>query len=70
MRRRQRRRRRQLCENTHLYGLSPFKKGDRLYHYFDQTPAVTTSHSFDLAFDMFKQMAQWPCSDVRLSIHT
>jgi len=60
----------QVCEHVHLYGVSPFRKGDRLYHYFDQTPAVTTSHSFDLAFEVFRQMAIWPCSDTKVTIHT
>jgi len=60
----------QVCEHVHLYGVSPFRKGDKLYHYFDQTPAVTASHSFDLAFEVFRQMAIWPCTDVKVTIHT
>jgi hypothetical protein len=60
-----------VCERVHLYGMSPFKgAGSGLYHYFDMTPAVVTHHSFDLAFEMYRHMALWPCSDLKLHIHT
>mmetsp|Transcript_22810 Transcript_22810/g.70864 ORF Transcript_22810/g.70864 Transcript_22810/m.70864 type:complete len:532 (+) Transcript_22810:95-1690(+) len=59
----------QVCDKVSLYGFSPYKKGDQKYHYFDQVAAVTTSHSFDLGFEVFRQMSTWPCSGIKLKIH-
>eukprot|EP00899_Mesostigma_viride_P006134 jgi/Mesvir1/15521/Mv03173-RA.1 len=60
----------QICEEVHLYGFSPYRKGERVhYHYFDSVAAVTASHSFDLAYVIFRQLSQWPGLDAVLRIH-
>ena len=61
----------QMCEEVHMYGFSPYRKGDsQKYHYFDATPGVTSSHSFDLGFEVFRQISIWPCSDVKVLVHS
>jgi hypothetical protein len=60
----------QVCDRVHLYGFSPYsRRSNAPYHYFDDTPAVLKHHSFDLAFEVFTSLSQWPCSGVKLTVH-
>ena len=60
----------QVCEHVHMYGFSPYnRRTNAPYHYFDDTPAVLKHHSFDLAFEVFKSLSQWPCSGIKLTVH-
>lgn len=53
-----------------MYGFSPYdRRTVAPYHYFDTTPAVLKHHSFDLAYEVFKSLSQWPCSGVKLTVH-
>jgi hypothetical protein len=53
-----------------MYGFSPYnRRTNAPYHYFDDTPAVLKHHSFDLAYEVFKSLSQWPCSGVKLTVH-
>lgn len=52
----------QVCEQVNLYGFMPYTgaKGER-YHYFDKVTGMTSVHSFDLAYDVFKLLSlHWP----------
>jgi hypothetical protein len=61
----------QVCEEVHLYGFSPYQGQQELarYHYFDEVTGVTAHHSFDLAYEMFRQLAIWPCSGANITMH-
>jgi hypothetical protein len=62
----------QVCEDVHLYGFSPYSQEKTLvnrYHYFDEVTGVTKHHSFDLAYEMFRQLAIWPCSAANITMH-
>eukprot|EP00854_Cymbomonas_tetramitiformis_P002931 gene2931-3745_t len=63
----------QVCKKVSLYGISPYTTMQEWwqakYHYFDETPAAD-SHAFDVAYEMFKQIARWPCTDVELEIRS
>jgi hypothetical protein len=61
----------QVCEEVHLYGFSPYQGKEELarYHYFDSVTGVTEHHSFDLAYEMFRQLALWPCSGANITMH-
>lgn len=53
-----------------MYGFSPYnRRSNAPYHYFDDTPAVLKHHSFDLAYEVFKSLSQWPCSGIKLTVH-
>jgi hypothetical protein len=57
---------------VHLYGFSPYRNRKSQafrYHYFDEVTGVTKHHSFDLAYEMFRQLALWPCSGVNITMH-
>lgn len=63
----------QMCNSVHTYGFSPWKgqKNSAIkYHYFDSTKAVLDSHSFDLAYEMFRLLAaQAGCDDTDVQFH-
>lgn len=62
----------QVCEEVHMYGFSPYKQRKNSqfrYHYFDEVTGVTKHHSFDLAYEMMRQLALWPCSGVSYHMH-
>ena len=65
------------CEKVSLYGFSPYSKTSSItggpenkYHYFDSVTGTTTHHSFDLAYEFFRQLSLWPCSGVDLDVKT
>jgi len=70
----------QVCDSVSLYGFSshrPDRQGsatDRYrpeqmrYHYYDNVAGVTKHHSFDLAYEMYRQMSVWPCSGINLTL--
>jgi|AntAceMinimDraft_5_1070358.scaffolds.fasta_scaffold29658_2 uncharacterized membrane protein YgcG len=39
------------------------------YHYFDAVQGVLRHHSFDLAYEMLRQMAHWPCAGAKVTLH-
>ena len=63
----------QICDEMHLYGFSPYSRRSINkpvpYHYFDEVQAVLRHHSFDLAFEVFNTIRNWPCSGIKLEIH-
>lgn len=61
----------QVCDHVHLYGLSPYSSSYAgfKYHYYDAVRGVLRHHSFDLAYEMLRQVAHWPCSGVKVSLH-
>ena len=40
------------------------------YHYFDSVVGVTTHHSFDFAYEAYRQLATWPCAGVDIEIRS
>ena len=70
----------QVCEQVDLYGFSSYKPrkegaaaqrytSEQLrYHYFDNVAGVTRHHSFDLAYEIYRQMSIWPCSGINLTL--
>ena len=61
----------QVCDHVHVYGMSPYSASyaEFKYHYYDAVRGVLRHHSFDLAYEMFRQVAHWPCSGVKVSLH-
>ena len=49
----------QVCQSVDLYGFEAYTKRtkDSPYHYFDSVRGVTSAHSFDLAIDVYKNIA-------------
>jgi len=72
----------QVCRSVTLYGFSSYhpsaqgmakqvySKEQMRYHYFDGVQGVTRHHSFDLAFEIYRQMSIWPCSNSNMTIVT
>ena len=64
------------CEKVSLYGFSPYSKTSAIssdsnkYHYFDSITGTTTHHSFDLAYEFYRQLSLWPCGGIALDIKT
>jgi len=64
------------CEKVSLYGFSPYSKTSALsgdankYHYFDSITGTTTHHSFDLAYEFYRQLSLWPCGGIELDLKT
>ena len=40
------------------------------YHYFDSVVGVTTHHSFDFAFEAYRQLQHWPCAGVDVEMRS
>lgn len=40
------------------------------YHYFDSVVGVTTHHSFDFAYEAYRQLAVWPCAGVDVEMRS
>ena len=66
------------CKKVKLYGFSPYKGrraglgGDAAtkYHYFDNVVGVTMHHSFDFAFEAYRQLSNWPCGGVDVTMRS
>ena len=70
------------CKKVRLYGFSPYQgrrgglggsqQGEAAakYHYFDNVVGVTTHHSFDFAFEAYRQLAHWPCAGVDVEMRS
>ena len=65
------------CEKVSLYGFSPYSKTSSMsdsnakkYHYFDSITGTTTHHSFDLAYEFYRQLSLWPCGGIELDLKT
>ena len=57
----------QVCEHVNLYGFSRYTQESAAakmrYRYFDDAEGQPGRYSFDLAYEIFRQMALWPGSD-------
>ena len=40
------------------------------YHYFDSVVGVTTHHSFDFAYEAYRQLQYWPCAGVDVEMRS
>ena len=49
----------QMCERVDLFGFDPYTvETETPYHYFDVRAAMTWVHSFDLAIEVYRRIAQ------------
>lgn len=57
----------QICKEVDLYGFSPYDRRARIrgerYHYFDDIVGIVAHHSFDFAYEAFRQISYWPCGN-------
>ena len=61
----------QICKETKAFGFSPYKGqlvSNHRNHYFDDVEAVTTHHSFDLAYEMLRLISTYPAAPVNLTL--